>query len=138
MVQVLRLIASSRAMSRKPRIWVMALLKRAGKRARRKRAGMRARRKTKLFTHAGTTAEGVQDEVVGSLAQGIVDGCHVFPSSSLDESASHRKRRRAWRDCWSSALHLPSYTVEANGSEEDRRARPGDASDEHRRHSTLS
>ena len=54
-----------------------------------------AGRKTKLLTNAGTTAEGVQDEVVGSLAQGLVDGCHVFPSSSLDESASHRKRRRA-------------------------------------------
>ena len=76
----MRLIASSRAMSRKPRIWVMALLKRAGKRARRKRAGMRARRKTKLLTNAGTTAEGVQDEVVRSLAQGLMDGCHLIPS----------------------------------------------------------
>ena len=86
---------------------VMALLQRAGK---------RARRKTKLLTNAGTTAEGVQDEVVGSLAQGLVDGCHVFPSWSLDESASHRRRPRAWRECWSSALHPPSYTVEADGS----------------------
>ena len=51
------------AMSRKPPIWVMALLKRAGKRARGKTAGKRARRKTKLLTNAGTTAEGVQDEV---------------------------------------------------------------------------
>ena len=45
-------------------IWVMALLKRAGKRVRRKRAGKRARRKAKLLTNAGTTAEGAQDEVV--------------------------------------------------------------------------
>ena len=67
--QVLRLITSSRAMSRQPPIWVMALLKRAGKRARRERAGKRARRKTK-------------------------------------------------EQCSSP----PSYTVEANGSEEDRRA----------------
>ena len=112
-------------------IRVMALFKGAGKRARRKRAGKRVRRKTKLLTIAGTTAEGVQDEVVRSLAQGLVDGCHLFPSWSLDEIASHRKRRRAWRECWSSALHPPSYTVEADGSEEDGRARPGDASDEH-------
>ena len=73
---------------------MMAFLKRAGKRARRKRAGKRARRKTKLLTNAGTTAEGVQDEVERSLAQVPVDGCHLFPSCwSLDESASHRKRR---------------------------------------------
>ena len=114
-------------MSRKPAIWVMALLKRAGKRARRKRAGKRARRKTKLLTNAGTTAEGVKDEVVRSLVQGLMDGCHLLPSYSLDEIVSHRKRRRAWRECWSSALHPPSYTVEADGSEEDGRARPGDA-----------
>ena len=56
-------------MRRKPPRKVMALLKRAGKRARRKRAGKRARRKTKLLTNAGTTAEGVQDEVVRSLAR---------------------------------------------------------------------
>ena len=74
-------------MSRKPLIWVMALLKRAGKRARRKRAGKRARRKTKLLSNAGTTAEVVQDEMVGSPAQRLVDGCHIFPSWSLDESA---------------------------------------------------
>ena len=83
----MRLIASCRAMSRKPRIWVMALLKRAGKRARRKRAGKRAKRKTKLLSNAGTTAEVVQDEMVGSPAQRLVDGCHIFPSWSLDESA---------------------------------------------------
>ena len=58
-------------MRRKPLIWVMTLLKRAGK---------RARRKTKLLTNAGTTAEGVQDEVVRSLAQGLMDGCHLIPS----------------------------------------------------------
>ena len=81
------LTTSSMRMRRKPLIWMIALLKRAGKRARRKTAGKRARRKTKLLTKAGTTAEGVQDEVVGSLAQGLVDGCHVFPSWSLDESA---------------------------------------------------
>ena len=98
-----------------------------------KRAGKRARRETEPLTIAGTgtTAEGVKDEVVRSLAQVPVDGCHLFPSWSLDEIASHRKRRRAWRECWSSALHPPSYTVEADGSEEDWRARPGDASDEH-------
>ena len=58
-------------MSRKPPIWVMALLKRAGKRARRKTAGKRARRKTKLLTNAGTTAEGVEDEVVGAWRRGV-------------------------------------------------------------------
>ena len=60
---------SSMRMRRKPPRKVMALLKRAGKRARRKRAGKRARRKTKLLTNAETTAEGVQDEVVRSLAR---------------------------------------------------------------------
>ena len=49
-----------------------------GKRARRKTSGRRVSRKTKLLTNAGTTAEGVEDEVVGSLAQGLVDGCHHF------------------------------------------------------------
>ena len=58
-------------MRRKPLIWVMTLLKRAGK---------RARRKTKLLTISGTTAEGVEDEVVRSLAPVPVDGCHLFPS----------------------------------------------------------
>ena len=62
---------SSMRMRRKPPRKVMALLKRAGK---------RARTKTKLLTNAGTTAEGVQDEVVRSLAQVLVDGCHLFPS----------------------------------------------------------
>ena len=71
---------SSMRMRRKPLTWVIALPKRAGKRARRKRAGKRARRKTKLLTNAGTTAEGVQDEVVRSLAQGLMDGCHLIPS----------------------------------------------------------
>lgn len=75
---------STMRIRRKPPIWVIAFLKRAGK---------RARRKTKLLTNAGTTAEGVKDEVVRSLAQGLIDGCHLFPSWSLDESASHRKRR---------------------------------------------
>ena len=103
-----------------------------------KTAGKRARRKTKVLTNAGTTAEGVKDEVVRSLVQGLMDGCHLLPSYSLDEIVSHRKRRRAWWECWSSALSPPSYTVEADGSEEDGRARPGDAGDEHRRHSTLS
>ena len=33
------------------------------------------------------------------------------------------------RESWSSALHPPSYTVEASGSKEDWRARLRDASD---------
>ena len=61
-------------MRRNPRIWVVALLKRAGKRARRKRTGKRVRRKAELLTNAGMTAEGAQDEVVRSLAQGLVAG----------------------------------------------------------------
>ena len=54
---------STMRIRRKPPIWVIAFLKRAGKRARRKKTGKRVRRKTKLRTNAGTTAEGVQDEV---------------------------------------------------------------------------
>ena len=54
---------------RKRPIWVMALLKRVGKRARRKTSGRRVSRKTKLLTNFGTTAEGVEDEVVRSLAR---------------------------------------------------------------------
>ena len=65
------LTTRSMRIRRKPLIWVIALPKRAGK---------RARRKTKLLTNAGTTAEGVQDEVVRSLAQGLMDGCHLIPS----------------------------------------------------------
>ena len=45
------------ALSQNPLIWVMALLKRAGNRARGKTAGKRARSKTKLLTNAGKTAE---------------------------------------------------------------------------------
>ena len=56
------LTTSSMRMRRKPLTWVIALPKRAGKRARRKRAGKRARRKTKLLTNAGTTAEGVETD----------------------------------------------------------------------------
>ena len=71
---------STMRIRRKPPIWVIAFLKRAGKRARRKKTGKRVRRKTKLRTNAGTTAEGVEDEVVRSLAPVPVDGCHLFPS----------------------------------------------------------
>ena len=76
MIQVLRLTTSSMTIaamisSRKPSIWVMALLKRAGK---------KARKKTQLLTDAGTTAEGVQDEVVRSLAQGLVHASLHIPS----------------------------------------------------------
>ena len=59
----------------------------------------------------------------------LVHGSRHIPSWYLDGIASQRQGRRAWRECWSSALHPPSYTVEADGSKEDWRARLRDASD---------
>ena len=83
------------ALSQNPLIWVMALLKRAGNRARGKTAGKRARGKNKLITNAGTNAE-VQGEVVGSLSQVLADGSHRVPSWISDDIASYRKQRRAF------------------------------------------
>ena len=79
-------------MRRNPLIWVMALLKRAGNRARGKTAGKRARSKTKLGRNAGTNAE-VQGEVVGSLSQMLANGSHRVPSWISDDIASYRKQR---------------------------------------------
>ena len=90
-----------------------------------------AGRKTKLLTNAGTTAEGVKDEAVRSLTQVLVHGSRHFPGWISDEIASYRKRRRAWREGWSSALHPPSYTAEADGSKQHSRARLRDAPDKH-------
>ena len=64
----------------------------------------RVRRKAELLTNAGTTAEGAQDEVVRSLAQGLVAGAwmkahHIASGGERGGSAGAvlvvRRTRRA-------------------------------------------
>ena len=77
---------SSMRMRNKPPIWVMALLKRVGKRARRKRAGRRARRKTKLLTNAGTPPRASRMRWSGAWRRGLWMGVIFFQAGAWMKS----------------------------------------------------